>query len=170
LNDIPTAVDLNTYKEPDNWYFHRELGLTDSEFMQHFVDGVNAGVIFGYGTAYPGTRKAVQDIINLDHSIHIITDRAVGDPGIAFGLTGKWVAKYLPKPIQSITFSRDKTIVPTDMMIDDKLSNYEDLEATDCEPWLLDRPWNQSSDSSIRRVYSLKEFADKVRERSLVPA
>jgi 5'(3')-deoxyribonucleotidase len=60
--------------------------------------------------------------------------------------------------------------VPTDMMIDDKLSNYEDLEATDCEPWLLDRPWNQSSDSSIRRVYSLKEFADKVRERSLVPA
>jgi 5'(3')-deoxyribonucleotidase len=133
-----------------------------NEFLEAFAEGVDVGIIFAQGDAYPGTREAVQKILDAGNDIHIITDRTIGSPGVAEGATAKWVASNLPRPIKSLTFSRDKTVLPTDIMIDDKPSNWEALDRVGCDAWLLDRPWNQEATHITKRVQSLDEFADIV--------
>ena len=149
------------------WDFHDEWGLTRDEFMEHFINGVNEGTVFYIGAAHAGTRRGLQRILDMGHSLHVITDRTVGKPGMSWSLTGQWIDRYLPKPIASVTFTKDKTVVPTDMMIDDKLSNYEELIAAGCDAWLFDRPWNQTPGRELKRVSSMMEFADQVEKRSL---
>jgi hypothetical protein len=153
------------------WNFHNAWGIDSAEFMQLFEDGVNKQIIFLDGEAYPDTRENVQRILDLGHDIHVITDRTVGLPGVSFGLTGRWIEWQLPKPIKSITFTRDKTVVPTDMMIDDKPSNVRELLAAGCDAYLLNQPWNQeATDLSRHRVGSLTEFVNRVELRTLITA
>jgi 5'(3')-deoxyribonucleotidase len=143
------------------WEFYEDWGLSLAEFLSAFAEGVDTGIIFAQGDAYPGTREALQRMIDAGHELHVITDRTVGTPGIAEGATARWIAEHLPT-MKSLTFSRDKTVVPTDMMIDDKPANYHALEAAGCDAWLFNRPWNQSATEITKRVNSLDEFADMV--------
>jgi 5'(3')-deoxyribonucleotidase len=148
------------------WRFYQEWGMDDAEFMRHFVDGVNVGTIFRQGGATPGTRQALLEILDMGHTLHVITDRSVGLPGLAAKHTYEWLDEEFPKPITSVTFTADKTSVKTDMMIDDKLSNYEALVDAGVDAYLLDRPWNQTDDDRQKRVSTIQEFVVKVKEKT----
>ena len=154
---------------PLSWNFHHAWDIDNKEFMEHFIEGVNKRIIFLGGDPYPGSIEPVQRILDLGHTIHIITDRTVGAPGVSFALTAEWVDLHMPKPITSITFTRDKTVVPTDMMIDDKPDNVRELLAVGCDAYLLNQGWNQeATDLDNHRVSSVSEFADRVADRTLV--
>ena len=145
--------------EPTRWEFYEDWGLTTEEFLVEFENGVNSGWIFGHGNPFPGAVEQVQRLIDAGHSIHIITDRFIGDPGVAAGSTSEWLSEY-KVPYDTLTFSRDKTVIPTSYMIDDKPANIAALAQTACIAYLLDQSWNQEAD--LPRVKSVEDFVDIV--------
>lgn len=155
-----TQCDTTQCSEALRWEFYEDWGMSLGEFLDCFSKGVNTGTIFWYGDPHPGTREALQTLREYGHTLHIITDRSIGSPGIAAYSTLRWLAEH-NIPYDTITFSKDKTVVPTDFMIDDKLENYDELDGVGCEVWLFDRPWNQAP-GPRRRVYSIEEFVQAV--------
>lgn len=142
------------------WEFYEDWGFSLDQFLDFFHRGVDAGVIFTHGRPYTNTREAFQRIKTAGHSIHIVTDRSMGKPGASEAATRAWLDRY-DLPFDSLTFSADKTVVRLDMMIDDKLSNYDALKAAGVDARLLTRPWNQQQDNRSR-VLDLLHFADVV--------
>lgn len=142
-----------------HWYFYRDWGLTDEQFVGTFAAGVNAGVIFAHGQPMPGTDEAFSRIKAGGHSIHIATDRSIGLPGMAASLTLEWLARY-ELPYDSITFGADKTLLDVDIFIDDKLENYDALDAKGRRVFLRHQPWNLAPGK--RRVADLNHFAQIV--------
>lgn len=151
------------FPDPTSWTFYRNWGLSDEHFREVTSRGVDEHCIFMDGDPTPGTKEALERLRADGHRIHLITDRsAFGSPGEAQYNTAKWLATH-HIPYDSLTFSADKTVVKTDLMIDDKLENYYALDATGCMPYLYDQPWNRDTgDEDPRRVSSLEAFVDCV--------
>ena len=145
----------------EDYHFYRKWGISDDEFPQICHDGVNAGIIFMHGEPFPGARSCMRQLKASGHRLHIITDRAFGEENFSEDLTRQWLDLY-DIPYDTLTFSADKTCVRTDFMLDDKIENYDDLEAVGCTPYLYDRPWNQDTDCKRRRVFSFRQFVDVV--------
>lgn len=164
------GFDPERVKSYERWEFYLDWEMTLEEFLRECHAGANAGIIFNHGDAFPGTREALQRIRDMGHTLHVVTDRSFGEAGTSEAATAKWVAKHLPK-IESLTFSPDKTVANVDMMIDDKLQNYDALTRVGVDAWLLDRPWNAVPHDYYRqRVSTLAGFADMVDHKTLVYA
>lgn len=147
--------------EPTRWEFYEDWGITLGEFLDHCHAGADAGYIFAVGDPFPRVREAFQWIKSAGHSIHIVTDRAFGKPGVSQAATINWLATH-SLPFDSITFSADKTVANVDVMVDDKPSNYEALCAAGVEAYLLTRAWNKHVPDA-RRVLDLLHFAEVIR-------
>lgn len=143
--------------EPTNWYFYRDWGLTDQEFGEQVNLGVAAGWIFRWGGPIYGSLEGAQLLKEQGHTIHIVTDRFFGPAGDAQAATMEWLFKH-GFPYDSVTFAKDKTTVRLDAMVDDKLKNYDALEAAGVASYLLDQKWNRD-DVPRRRVDSVLDFA-----------
>lgn len=146
--------------EPDDWYFYRAWGLSDQEFVDLCHRGADAGIIFSGPTRANGG-SAIRRVRNAGHSVHIITDRSFGlSPMVSQEITVEWLKQH-GYEYDSLTFSADKTIVPTDFFIEDKVANYDALDAVGTQVYLVNRPWNLQADDR-RRVDSVCKFADIV--------
>lgn len=146
--------------DPTRWEFYEDWGLDLDGFLGVCHEGVNAGVIFSHGEPYPYVREAFERIRGAGNSIHIITDRSFGRNGASEAATRAWLDRHGLR-FDSLTFTADKTIVAVDAMVDDKLANYDALDAVGVDAWLLSRPWNQQDDTR-RRVLDLLHFAEVV--------
>lgn len=142
------------------WEFYEDWGFSLQEFLDLFHQGVDAGVIFTWGQPHEHTREAFTRIRAAGHSIHIVTDRSMGAPGASEKATIAWLDEH-ELPYDSITFSPDKTVAKIDVMVDDKLANYDALAAAGVDAWLLTRPWNQQDDDR-QRVLDLLHFAEVI--------
>ena len=153
--------------DPERWSFHEDWGLTLEAFKTTCNRGVNDGVIFNYGRPYDGVTESVQRIRDAGHTIHVITARFYGEPGVAQMLTVSWLARY-SIPFDTITFSHDKTVVPTDFMIEDNIRNYDALEEAGTCAVLMDRAWNRGTPEDYRRLraFDMPHFADMIEEAS----
>jgi hypothetical protein len=145
-----------------HWNFWTEWGWSSRKFHKFWVDGVKAGVIFA-SKPYRGAIEGMNAVYDAGHRVHIITHRGWKEyPGLAEDLTASVLerdgAKY-----HSLTFSEDKTVIWTDMMVDDKPENYEALKSVGTDAYLLTRPWNKHVEGA-RRVRSAAEFSRKVLE------
>jgi hypothetical protein len=148
--------------DPQRWEFYLDWGLTTKEFLAVCHRGVDAGIIFRQGGALPGVADAARRIKAAGHEIHVVTDRTFGSPGASERNTIEWAAE-VGCLYDSIHFSPDKTIVATDVFVEDKLSNYDDLTAAGTMTFLIDRPWNQvPGGDNRRRIASITEFADTI--------
>lgn len=150
--------------EITQWHLYEDWGLSREEFKEYYTDAINSGVLFSVPGPYEGTTAGLQRLVDAGHSLHVVTARGdTGHPGRAEGMTRFWLAMHLP-PITSLTFSSDKTIVNTDVFLEDKLSNYDDLHFAGVRVYLMDRPWNQQLEAwpYRRRVKDMIEFADDV--------
>jgi len=144
--------------EHTHWHFYRDWGMTDEEFVRLCNDGADAGWLFsgGYRDNAP---EALRKIKRLGHSIHIITDRGFGSsPEVSQTITRGWLDRW-DIPYDTLTFSRDKTSVPTDVFVEDKLENYDALWAAGTYCYLVDRPWNQDDSRLRKRIRSIEEYA-----------
>lgn len=136
--------------EPDRWTFFDHI-MTPAEFLQHCHDGVEAGVIFR-GPARPGSFETLWSIYDAGHDIIVITDRSFGKtPESSQKATLEWWydENDFP-PISEIAFTPDKTSLPTDVFVEDKLENYDALINSGTPCALINRPWNLQDDGRFR--------------------
>lgn len=146
--------------EPASWYFYRGWGMSDKEFVDLCHKGADAGLIFS-GPRRNGGLEAMRRVRNAGHEVHIVTDRSFGShPAVSEKITRLFLEEH-GYEYDSLTFSADKTIVRTDFFIEDKLQNYDALDAVGTDVYLVNRPWNLEADNR-RRVNDLSEFADIV--------
>lgn len=151
-------------QEPSSWNFYEGMGLSLAEFKSICDDGVDAGYIFR-GPARPNAAESVNRVKALGHTIHIITDRKFGsDPVNSEIATKEWLAEH-GIPYDTLTFSADKTCVPTDCFVEDKLENYDALREAGNNAYLITRPWNYdpeefASKRQRRRILDVKDYAD----------
>ena len=154
-----SAVDL-LYGEAQSWTFYEDLGLNLEEFTATCNYGADEGILFN-GHVHDGFVDALARIKAAGHEVHIITDRAYGStPEASRRITRLWLHE-LGVEYDSLTFSSDKTCVPTDFFIEDKPSNYDALVAAGVYCYLVNRPWNTDHVvPTSHRVASVSEFAD----------
>lgn len=140
-------------------FFMDQWGMTLEEFTDHCNKGVDAGVIFRQGPAWPGSIEGVNALKSRGHSVHIVTDRSFGN--LSPQNTIEWL-KENGVPYDTITFSSDKTIVQADLLIEDRDKNYLAVEqAGNAVPVLMTRPWNLDL-VGARRVNDWSEFLEFV--------
>lgn len=146
------------------WNFHHDWGWTDQQFIDLCHAGVDAGFIF-QGPIKPGAKEALVELWRAGHEIIIITDRHFGSTPEKSRLATRLWLEFHGVPYHRLLFSADKTIVKTDIFIEDKLSNYDALTAAGTECWLVNKPWNKEDDDR-NRIDSISEFPEKVRNLS----
>lgn len=155
---------LETMPPTNCWHFYEEQwDLPLEEFLSACDRGVDAGVVFRTGDPHPFTVASLQWLNDIGHRLHIITDRSFGTRSQEN--TREWLAEY-EIPFTTLTFSADKTCQPTDIMIDDRPKNYDEILAAGGNPVLMHRPWN--ADHPGRRVFGWHQFVDEVFDLSLV--
>lgn len=145
--------------EVDKWHFYRDWGIADEEFVQYCHNGVDDGVIFGWGPQRDQASEAIRFMKAFGNTIHIITDRSFGTtPESSEIVTKRWLFDQ-GITYDTLDFSADKTSVPTDVFIEDKLDNYDALVAAGVDCYLVDRPWNQDDSKYRKRVRNIQQFA-----------
>jgi hypothetical protein len=152
--------DAGLWPEPDSWNVWEHWPIDQAEWSRSFAAGVAAGRIFagGWSYAYPGAVQAVVALAER-HTIHVVTHR----PREAVATTGAWLDK-VGLPYTSLTFARDKSTVPVDVMIEDNVDNALACAAAGARALLLDRPWNRTwaglagPPEQGRNVYRAKDW------------
>jgi uncharacterized HAD superfamily protein len=141
--------------DPTCWEFYdKDWGLHLNEFLEHFAEGVDRGIVFVHGDPHQGTVETLTRLKDDGHTIHIVTHRQVGQ--LSTENTMYWLKKH-GIPHDTITFSKDKTIVNNDYFIEDNVDNHLSLEAAGVRSVLMDRPWNEHH-NTWARIRNWDEF------------
>jgi hypothetical protein len=144
------------------WNFYEDWGWTFEQFKELVDWGVDYGYIFT-GHWRPNAVESVRRVAALGHEIIIITDRSFGSNPLhsqrntieAFAQAG---IEY-----DELIFSADKTVGDVDVMVEDKLDNYDALVAHGTPTFLINRSWNQVPGGDARiRINDVSEYADAV--------
>lgn len=149
------------------WDFYKDWGWTGKEFVELCNAGADAGFIF-CGPTRHNAKRAVQAVKDMGHEVIIITDRQFGTtPSVSHNHTRNWLLQH-KIPFDELHFSADKTIVPTDMFIEDKLENYDALDAAGVEVYLVNRKWNfvDGDGDNRRRIRHVMDYVKKVEART----
>jgi hypothetical protein len=147
---------------PDRWYFHRAYGMSDGDFHAITDIGADLGTIYGSAPPFPRAREAMNLLYDLGHRTTIITARDDGtNPGRVEDTTRRWLDRWGFR-YDDLVFHHDKTVVPTDVFIEDRIDNYDALEAAGIRAVLHTRPYNADPTCTRLRVDSVYEFAHLV--------
>lgn len=150
--------DDSTFIDDDAccWNFPSHWGWDGKAFKYHMDRAADLGYIFSEGIR-EGYMEATHMSHMLGHRNVAITDRSFGSsPFVSQHLTYRWVRDN-GVLFHELHFSADKTVVPTDLFIEDKLENYDALDAAGVEVYLLTRPWNNQNDNR-RRIEHVNEY------------
>lgn len=157
------------------WEFYEDHGHDLGQFLANCNQAADLGLLWA-GPVMPGGKVAWQALVDAGVRVHVKTDRSFG----SFCAAPSEVATRMWLHInglrhETVTFGADKTQGPAvDVMLDDKLANYDALDQAGTQVWLFDRPWNQDPGDNRRRVYSYDEFLTRVdvlaRQKALVDA
>lgn len=141
------------------WNFYEDWGWSLEQFKQLCNDGADAGYIF-CGPEREGFGDAVRWVKEMGHEVIIITDRGFGSkPEVSQQHTRNWLAQH-DVPYDKLVFSADKTIIPTDYFVEDKLENYYALEAVGTKTFLINRAWNEhDKNPELKRIESVLDYA-----------
>lgn len=155
-------MDLDPEKEAEtyNWF---EAWETREEFLTNLHESVDAGHMFWTGDLYePQIADNLRSLRAQGHTIHIVTARFSGVSKCSQDATRHFF-KENGLIYDSMTFSWEKSVVDTDLFIEDNLGNYDDLETAGITSYLINRPYNLLDDDR-RRVNSVDEFTKLILE------
>jgi 5'(3')-deoxyribonucleotidase len=162
VESLRQEVFLNAIRdmpEPTKWEFWDEWGLTYEEFKAVFTLGVNAGRIFARGEPAQGGVVVLQSLRQDGHTIHIVSNRSIGSRSLTN--TAGWIREW-GVPYDTFTLAADKTIIKTDIAIDDCTDNLIALRKAGTRAICFDHPWNQ--DWNGERVSTWMEFYKLVKD------
>lgn len=150
------------HQPASSWEFYERYEHDLDTFLKVCKEGADAGVLWPTDMI-PGARPAWQDLAHNGHRIHVKTDRAFGSHPLVSQVATRMILDMNGLTYESLTFTADKTVGPScDIALEDKLENYDALDAAGVQAWLIDRPWNQDN-GSRRRVFTHDEFVARVR-------
>lgn len=146
------------------WDFYKDWGWTGKQFVEMCNDGADAGYIF-CGPARDNAVESVKRVAELGHEIIIITDRQFGiTPKSSHDNTYEWLEQHGIE-FDELVFSADKTCVPTDVFVEDKLENYDALIEAGTHTFLINRAWNVVDGGDSRmRISDISQYADFVED------
>lgn len=152
------------------WDFYEDLGHSAADFIANCNQLADLGILWD-GDPIPGTETMWDAILDAGHRIHVKTDRPFGTHPIASEVgTRMWLRRH-NRHYHSITFSADKTTGPrVDIMLEDKVENYDALDAAGQNPYLINRLWNAPYDDGRRRVTNYDQFLARVLQLGSLPA
>ncbi len=155
------GIDAGDHNRKDTWRFYEGWGMTGPEFYQHMAQAVEDEDLY---TAMPPSVDAVCGMRKLQedaHSIHLITARP-NEKDTTRKLTLKWLAEH-SIPFNTLTFSKNKTEVPTDYFLDDHTPNVLALKKSGVKAWLMSAFHNRN-DVFPHRIDSVTRFAELVQQ------
>lgn len=167
---------LDDHAKSWTWY-KDQWGMGTPEFLDHYTAGVHAGVIFAEGDPTAGSVSALRRLHLAGHRLHYVSDRTLHGVTTehAFTVTHRWLHDH-GFPVDSLTITPDKASVSTDIFIDDKPENIEQLlVAGHPMPVLWDRPHNRQwaewqAPASLARVTDWHQFVDLVEAEAIETA
>lgn len=141
--------------EPSTWSPHEEYGCT----LQAWLDVLTAvtldGSLYG-GEPLPGAMDALHALREAGHSIHLVTARGFLSHGdLIKQQTIAWISDYAV-PHDTLTFSKDKTIIRTDVFADDSERNIKALTDAGVPCCMIRAAHNQH----FKHPWSVSTFAD----------
>lgn len=144
------------------WYFYLDFGCTEEELWAVLSTREALDELYT-APPIPNALTGLRRLRNMGHRVHIVTARGFGPNGDEIqAMTRDWMSEW-NVPLDSLTFAKDKTIVPADFALDDGIHNYEALNAAGVHCSLMDAIHNQEYDVPPgRRSYSVVQFADQV--------
>lgn len=155
----------------DRWNFFTEWGITLEEFALYCVQGIRNRILYWTGYPLPDAVEAIKALKAQGHTIVIITHRGNFGEGetLAREATEYWLKSH-GIPFDELHLAEDKTSVPTDFMIEDKVENFLALRAAGCQAWLRDQAWNHHHETPYRAM-TLWDFVQAIEEfaRELAP-
>jgi 5'(3')-deoxyribonucleotidase len=147
-------------RHPAQWQCWLDYGCTKEEWLFVMERATLDGTLYN-GDPYPGAIEALSDLADAGHTLHIVTARGFFQHGdLIRRHTVEWLRDH-DVPHNSLTFTKDKTFVRTDVFVDDSCKNVCELEAAGIPTWMVDAPHNQDV-TDHRRVASVREFADVI--------
>jgi hypothetical protein len=145
--------------EVPGFTFYQDWGLTDEDFDRVHDEATEQGFAYS-GDLLDEAASWVRMLHAMGHTIHIVTSR----PRSSIGFTSDWLDLH-DFPFDSLTFSRDKTVVSTDAFIEDQVNHYTNLERSESVPFLVTRGWNRETPGNFFRVDDIGQFARMVAGR-----
>ncbi len=159
---IATTAGITNGNTPTSWRMWEDYGCTRAEWVRHVMD-LAAPTMYAQLIPHPGARQALDDLRAAGHTVHIVTARGFGyHAGTVRHHTARWLdVHHLGH--DSLTFSRDKTIVHTDVFVDDSWDNVNALNMAGVKAYLHTAPHNDQIDYDLR-VPNLAAFAKLILE------
>lgn len=146
------GVDSSTLPPATVWDFFTDWGLNAEEFWKIVDVGIADGRVWRHGEPIAGSVEAIRALRKAGHTIHIVTSRRAGSETS----TILWLAE-VGIEYDSLTFSVDKTIVHTDVFIDDYDKNLDALAEAGIVAIRYDAPYNAHA-TQHQTVKSWDEF------------
>lgn len=152
------AAGITGSVTPFTWSPFEEYGCT----AQAWYDALEVATLDGSlysGEPLPGAVEALERLREAGHSIHLVTARgflAHGD--LIKRQTIDWIIDYRV-PHDTLTFSRDKTLVRVDVFADDSERNITQLVAAGVRCCLIDADHNRHA-THPWRAPSFAAFVD----------
>lgn len=144
------------------WNFYEDWGWSFAQFKELVDYGVDRGIIFS-GHWRPGAIEAMGRIVSMGHELIIITDRSWGtDP---MNSQRNTIEAFQRAGIEydELHFTADKTVVDVDVMVEDRLENYDSLILKGTPTFLINRSWNEVEGGDGRnRINDISEYADAI--------
>lgn len=155
-------------KQITQWGFQDDYGVTSDVLW----DVLYRAYVRGMLNEQPidGARSALEILQRTGHTIHIVTAR--GFEGHLGGFVRRETAAWLHDyeiPHDSLTFTKDKTLVAVDVFVDDGPKNVTALEAAGIPTYLMDAIHNQGFEHHAR-ISSITEFATAILLKGAVAA
>jgi uncharacterized HAD superfamily protein len=145
---------------PTTWDFYKEWGLTDQQFDEWLVEGVQKAQLFNCDAPMDNTVEGWNLLKENNIKIHLLTHRG----SVSYEQTIQWLERFGFYP-DSLHFGTNKGILKafaTDecAAIDDYPLYYTQYDRAGVISFLRTQPWNEQV--YARRVTDLLDFAKKV--------
>jgi hypothetical protein len=158
---VPFRLPWDPPFEATRWEFYEDLGHSLPEFLDNCQEAADMGLLWA-GPVWPGGKAAWNTLLSEGFELHVKTDRAFGSHPVASEVGTRMWLRREGMGYHSIRFGPDKTAgTEVDIMLEDKLENYDALEEAGTLVYLIDRPWNHAPGDARRRVYSHDEFVTR---------
>jgi 5'(3')-deoxyribonucleotidase len=145
------------------WEFWRDWGFTADDYREVFTAGAEDGWLFECCPPAEGAVDAVRRLVAAGHEVHMATSRTwPGCDAQIRAATFRWLGAH-KVPLQSVTFTDDKTVVECDLFVDDHPDAYRLVDdAGEAVPVLWHHPSNEGFRSIVQRVHDWDELESLV--------
>jgi hypothetical protein len=144
------------------WNYFEDWGWTFEQFKEVVDYGVDNRLIFT-GHWRENAIETVKRIQGMGHKFIVITDRFFGSNPENSHRNTREALERAGIELDELHFTKDKTSVPVDTMVEDKLENYDALIANGTPTWLINRSWNYVPGGDARnRINSVVDYADHI--------